>query len=205
MGIYLGYQVELNKNINKQLLIEDVLNGNTDDLSYFLSNNNYNANIYDDLGNPLLILAIGRHHYNKTVIEILLNHGANPNCSNYLGITPLIRACDYGYLDITELLVKKGAMINQKDRFSKNTPLMWAIRSKHPLIVNFLIAHGANINESNVDGETPLIYATMTNQPKIVMILLKKGANPYIKDNEGRTALSLAEEYKIIGILKILR
>jgi ankyrin repeat protein len=64
----------------------------------------------------------------KTIVELLLNHGAKINQRNLNdGVTSLICASTYGRKNIVELLLNRGAKINQAGS-NGHTPLMWASR-----------------------------------------------------------------------------
>ncbi|CAG8884527.1 unnamed protein product, partial [Penicillium egyptiacum] len=43
------------------------------------------------------------------IVRLLLDHGANVDCQNKNGWTPINAAADEGFLEIVELLIKKGA------------------------------------------------------------------------------------------------
>ena len=58
-------------------------------------------------------------------VQLCLDHGADVNAVNSMGITAVIGAANRGSDDILELLVKKGASLNVKDKQGR-TPLVWA-------------------------------------------------------------------------------
>ena len=72
--------------------------------------------------------------------ELLAKH-ASPNTRDHAGWTPLHEACNYGYIEIVELLVGAGADIN--DRGGKEckgiTPLHDAAQWGNLAIVKFLV------------------------------------------------------------------
>jgi len=72
-------------------------------------------------------------------------------CSNE---TPLAEACFYGYYDIVELLIKKGANVNFVDALD-NTPLHKACEGFHLEIVKLLLEHGAEKDCENAYSYTP--------------------------------------------------
>ena len=51
-------------------------------------------------------------HFIFSIIRILLSYGANVNTANKLGRTALMLASNKGYIDIVDILIKKGANIN---------------------------------------------------------------------------------------------
>ncbi len=58
-------------------------------------------------------------------VQLCLEKGADVNAVNSMGITAVIGAANRGSDDILELLVKKGASLNVKDKQGR-TPLVWA-------------------------------------------------------------------------------
>jgi hypothetical protein len=67
------------------------------------------------------------------------------------------------------------------------TPLILAIHYGHGNIVQYLLQHGANINEPDNNGKTPLMYAVERGIPGFIHLLLVNGANVQAKDNDGNT------------------
>jgi ankyrin repeat protein len=58
-------------------------------------------------------------------VELCLEHGADVNAVNSMGITAVIGAVNRGSDDILDLLVKKGASLDVKDKQGR-TPMVWA-------------------------------------------------------------------------------
>jgi ankyrin repeat protein len=62
------------------------------------------------------------------------------------------------------------------------------------MIVEMLIARGANVHAFTDTGWTPLHYAALHENPTIVTRLLSHGANPDVKSKNGRTPRGIAIE-----------
>jgi ankyrin repeat protein len=77
-------------------------------------------------------------------IQVMLEHGANPNVRGDRGITPLMMAAaaDKPDLELVRLLVQKGADINALDQ-SGRTVLDWALTQGETGISRFLRSAGA--------------------------------------------------------------
>jgi ankyrin repeat protein len=58
-------------------------------------------------------------------VQLCLDKGADVNAKNSMGVTAVIGAANRGSDDILELLVKKGARLDIKDKEGR-TPLVWA-------------------------------------------------------------------------------
>ena len=75
--------------------------------------------------------------------------------------------------------------------------------------INYLLSHGANIEEIDTDnrdfvGKTPLVNAILFNNSKIITILLEKGANVNHRCRGGITPLMIAISTKRVQIIEIL-
>uniref|UniRef100_A0A8D2IPD0 Poly [ADP-ribose] polymerase n=1 Tax=Varanus komodoensis TaxID=61221 RepID=A0A8D2IPD0_VARKO len=94
--------------------------------------------------------------YNRvSVVEYLLQHGADVHAKDKGGLVPLHNACSYGHYEVAELLVKHGAVVNVADIW-KFTPLHEAAAKGKYEICKLLLQHGADPTKKNRDGNTPL-------------------------------------------------
>ncbi|XP_025835265.1 tankyrase [Agrilus planipennis] len=94
--------------------------------------------------------------YNRvSVVEFLLQCGADVHAKDKGGLVPLHNACSYGHYEVTELLVKHGANVNVADLW-KFTPLHEAAAKGKYEIVKLLLKNGADPSKKNRDGATPL-------------------------------------------------
>ncbi|CAG8461984.1 7692_t:CDS:2 [Diversispora eburnea] len=64
------------------------------------------------------------------------------------------------------------------------TPLAAAVSYNHIELVEFLLAHGANVNLCDNEGDSPLFLAETV---EMVQTLLDHGADPSITNIEGKT------------------
>ncbi|KAF0720432.1 Aste57867_309 [Aphanomyces stellatus] len=58
-----------------------------------------------------------------------------------------------------------------------NTPLHYAAEGGYVAVCEFLLEHGANINEQNIRGETPLHFAISSMHEPVGMLLVKRKAD----------------------------
>ncbi|XP_073209939.1 poly [ADP-ribose] polymerase tankyrase-2 isoform X4 [Lepidochelys kempii] len=94
--------------------------------------------------------------YNRvSVVEYLLQHGADVHAKDKGGLVPLHNACSYGHYEVAELLVKHGAVVNVADLW-KFTPLHEAAAKGKYEICKLLLQHGADSTKKNRDGNTAL-------------------------------------------------
>ena len=78
-------------------------------------------------------------HSNLEVINLLLDHGANVNAKGKKKVTPLMYAAWFGMKDAVEVLVRRGAALNESDEAGR-TALGLAEEKGHREISEFLIS-----------------------------------------------------------------
>ncbi|MEI6056192.1 MAG: ankyrin repeat domain-containing protein [Lentisphaerota bacterium] len=111
-----------------------------------------------------------------TMVELLLNSGANPNYElPDTGETPLIIAARYGNNKIVELLVADGANLNSKDD-GKMSALDWAITNKYWDCSATLINKGAFVNDGDKSSR-PMLLVMVSKKFDIADMLIAKGEN----------------------------
>jgi ankyrin repeat protein len=106
------------------------------------------------------------------------------------GSTALHHAAGYGPAANLELLLKKGADLNAKNRRG-STALHWAIYDE--VKVRLLLSKGAQINARQAQGRTPLFLAAMLGDGVPTMrLLLADAADPNLASANGQTPLMVA-------------
>ncbi|KAJ1467441.1 ankyrin repeat-containing domain protein, partial [Baffinella frigidus] len=63
--------------------------------------------------------------------------------------TMLMKASQYGALDVIRMLIEKGASVHARDALGEQA-LHWAVRHCQPHAVHLLIRCGADVSASNV-------------------------------------------------------
>lgn len=150
------------------------------------------------------------------IVELLLQHGANPdvidsrrrtplmiakttvaakmlidkqadvNATDEDDMTPLMHARS---LDLVELLLEHGAELAKWDSQHRTPLIVSIIEDDKPDIVAALIRQGADIEFPDSIGRTPLITAVWKNREDVVKLLLDTGANVSKRDSRGRNVL----------------
>ena len=103
----------------------------------------------EDRNTPLICATI---FGNVTVIQVLLEGGANVEIANALRYTALHYAAYYGYLELCRLLLDLRAKVDPVDKW-KETPLHWAARSGHLSVVKLLVERGADVGLKDDFGQ----------------------------------------------------
>ena len=116
------------------------------------------------------------------------------NAKNSDGDTYLIRACardNEGQIEIVKLLLEKGVDVNVKSDFMQMTALHYAAYKGTPEMVQELLKHNPNMDDTNEYGKSPLFWAIHNKKRRLEIgrLLLTNGCNVNLQDNAGNTAL----------------
>ncbi|ODT72442.1 hypothetical protein ABS71_07775 [bacterium SCN 62-11] len=117
------------------------------------------------------------------------------------GLTPLHVAAISGVMQVADLLLKKGANIDEPCDGGL-TPLYFAIQNNNGNLVGLFLQRGASLAVRNEQGRTPLHWACavpsdrLEGQARLRMVqtLLSRGADPQAQDQDGLTPAQLAEK-----------
>jgi ankyrin repeat protein len=110
--------------------------------------------------------------------SLALANGANANCSDANGITPLAIAANDGFLAIASILVNKNAVVDQgSDAKCLSTPLWFASYTGQDQLVSYLASKGANLQSTGgCLNETPLQIAARFGHTSTMTLLQNLGA-----------------------------
>ena len=124
-------------------------------------------------------------------VQTELAKGADPNCKDEKGYTPLIRAAGEGYVAVVEVLIKSGADVDTIGDYK--SPLVEAVTHGHQDCARMLLEHGALVDlVVEPSKHTGLLAAAMHGQVECVKLMLEYRADLGAVDVKGRTALMLA-------------
>jgi ankyrin repeat protein len=83
--------------------------------------------------------------------------------------------CD---LNLVQLLIEKGAFVNEVDTSASSTPLQVACKRGSEDVIKILLKHGANVNATSLFGENVLQEACkLGTSESIIRLLLKNGVD----------------------------
>lgn len=133
------------------------------------------AEAKDNWGNTPLHYAIISldYHGDESIIQLLLQRGANIESRNAKGTTPLLCAISYRRYDTAQLLLEKGANIEERDKEGM-TPLLYSSGDHNGDIVQLLLKKGANVMSWDCNSYTPLFVVASYGSHSIVKILLEE-------------------------------
>ncbi len=132
------------------------------------------------------------------IVQLLLKSKADPNDTRIEGESLLFDAL--WNTNILEALLDAGVQLDARDNVvnQRGTPLEYAARAKNLAAMEILMKHGANPNDSDINGDTPLHYASNNLNPdlsqKVFELLFNYHANPNVRDGQGKSPLDLVKE-----------
>eukprot|EP00057_Strongylocentrotus_purpuratus_P024854 XP_011679328.1 PREDICTED: ankyrin repeat domain-containing protein 27 [Strongylocentrotus purpuratus] len=131
--------------------------------------------------------------------------GLSVNSRNQEGYTALHVAALHGHEALVDVLLRRGASVNQKNGSSQQcTPLHLACQCNHPKIVSKLLQHAAKCNIKDVRGNTPLHYCCLNGHLGPAEALLQHGANVNQTNQRGNTPLHEAARFNFTPLVKLL-
>lgn len=107
-------------------------------------------------------------------VQRILDHGADPTLPNDAGSYPLTCAVSRERYKVVELLLQRGANVNQANR-QNMTPVTLGIENAE--ILPLLLRKGANPDLGRRFGQTHLIYAVDRGLDEAVKLLLEHNAS----------------------------
>lgn len=135
---------------------------------------------------------------NVKMLNLLVRYGADINGKDNNNDTVLMQYCYNNFKKGVDCLLswavkqnKLRALIDAKNGLGI-TPLIIAAMQNNIGIINVLISHGADINDSNDTGITPLMSAVRRSNYLASKYLIDLGAKVNVKDIFGKSILDYA-------------
>ncbi|KAM6090179.1 nuclear factor NF-kappa-B p100 subunit isoform 1-T1 [Theristicus caerulescens] len=144
--------------------------------------------LLDRYGNSLLHLALQTG--DEEMLRTLLAHlGSATPCllrlPNFHGLLPVHLAVKAKSLACLDLLVRKGADVNEVERQGGRTPLHLAVEMENLNMATHLVKKlGADVNSLTFARNTPLHLAAGLGSPTLTKLLLKAGADVLCENDE---------------------
>lgn len=154
-------------------LHQAVFNGQSEIVCLLLSTSPDMIDVTNDAGETPLLIACMKG--NLTIVNLLIDAGAEVNKALLNGNTPLHFAAGFGNKFIGNSLIAAQALVNVKNK-NGETPLILASREGNNEFVALLVAHGADVNLVDNFQQTALYYAGERGYNEIVETLLMAGA-----------------------------
>lgn len=126
--------------------------------------------------------------YNTSVLDYLIQAGADTSAKDSNGRTPLFEAAAYGDLDGFSAIADHTSNLNETDH-DGNTPLMSAALRMNTPVIRELIRRSANVKHRNKDGESAYDIANRVKPDFMKHSQNSARPNEYGKHNHGLNEL----------------
>jgi len=130
----------------------------------------------------LLLACSWYPHDNPLLVKALLDRGAQIEAKENDGATPLLIAVILNKVQVSRLLIARGANVNVIDRSGESSPLREAVSNDNKVLARMLINKGADVNFGvNVMNfhsgiVSPLEVAKDNGDKQIIQMLKQAGA-----------------------------
>lgn len=161
--------------------------------------------VTDAMGRTPLLWAAARGDHQ--VVQILLDHNADPNVMDMYLAPPVSYAADRGHTLCVKLLLEAGAVAEPilPPGIQLGSPLNCAARNtKDPTLLKYLLTYGAQVDSTGVDGNTALTHASRTDNVRFAVLLLDYNADINAANINQQTPLTTAIMYNSHGVLELL-
>lgn len=149
----------------------------------------FDPNTVSEKAQPALLSALRAESYKSAKVLI-----AHPNIqldlTNPQGETPLMMAALKGNIELMNLLIARGALVNKPGW----SPLHYAATGPSAAAVALLIRHRADVNAASPNGTTPLMMAARYGIPESLKLLIQAGADLQASNAMGLNALDFARQ-----------
>jgi len=165
-------------------------------------NNGFDPNLLPKNCEEAALSCAGQNRW-KSVVRLLLNAGADPNLvvrRRSSAETIIYKLLDEvkdeaDAIEIVTILMAHGLNINCPSGYSLKTPLLQAVDGNFPLLVEFLLEQGADINAKDKSGDTAIQIACDYGYGAIQQILYRYGATiDRLHASRGRLRAAVREE-----------
>jgi ankyrin repeat protein len=150
----------------------------------------FNPNVQDSEGRTAFISAAARG--DLVIVNALLLHGVDANVKDNQGYTALSHAVEAMYPEVEDAILNSPGFDPNVGGLKGRPVLLAYVWRNDKERTQKLLAHGANVNAQDADGDTPLHGAAQNGTVEIINLLLDKGANPNAKNKLGGTPLMWA-------------
>lgn len=154
----------------------------------------HGADVNRPLSNGFTALIHGVRGNDTTVLNILMDGGANPNLAANNGATAFGEAVKSGCLNSVNFLKARKARTDALDNNTGSTPLHAAVMRGELPLVEAVLPVSSNPNAVDNSGMTALDYANRYGHARIAGVLKQAGAKANLKTEKPISSTYFAEK-----------
>lgn len=139
----------------------------------------------------------------REIIEMLLEKGADINCVDIVGNTPMHCASAFPLPEVVKIFIEKGSNTCIKNRWG-DTPLNQELALRNQEIVEMLIQGEADTETPDDGGYPPIVKAASFSIWETVRLFVRYGLDLKSTNLGGFTCLHVAAECGEISIIELL-
>lgn len=139
-----------------------------------------------------------------SVVELLLNNGADPNIKNSDGDTPIFNAVWNENLELVKILEKYGANVSELNNEKQNV-LMLSAKFNFKEIAEHVLKSGVSVNAQDNKGKSSLHYAYEYSDIDFAEMLYNYFAQDDLVDVKGKTPIDYYRDdsdYKLVDAMR---
>ncbi|RGP73711.1 ankyrin repeat [Fusarium longipes] len=143
---------------------------------------------------------------NRGVVEVLLSFNVDISIADCAGTTPFILAIDMGDAHVVQLLLDKGARVDEKTPRGQRITMPAAFLGYH-MVLERLLSAGAEFQTPDDDleaTEPTVICAAKKMRKTCVKMLLKHGADPHVQSSNGSLLYLCCRDQDFLEICRFL-
>jgi ankyrin repeat protein len=156
-------------------------------------------------GETVLMSCLKLSHCDTSVLDLLLEHGADINVMNADGNTALHVAASLARLDFVSYFIHQGLDVNARNN-SHNTSLHLAAHNGYLDVVKMLVEAGCDVNTLNVDRHSALHLSAKHGKTSVVKYLVQDAhCDTGIINLDAMNAAQLAEHLNQDDVVQYLK
>eukprot|EP00210_Caulerpa_lentillifera_P006979 g6674.t1 len=138
------------------------------------------------------------------LLEYLVDSGADIEQRSGRSMTPLIAACNCGFLEGVKFLVERDANMSASS-LDGITCLLVASKKRREDVLSYLLEQeSCPVTNTDIDGYSALHYIVLLDNPDITSCIISKGADINAKNQDGESPVFLATKNNCVDSLRVL-